>query len=114
MFIIMVIACGVVLAAGLLDISRFPTQNRLFRWGIGFIVLGLCCSLLGPAYVDVANAPQADYLKNWFLIVASIGANLVAASTIQSKSNACACACSATKPGTACTQVGAAETPSTP
>jgi hypothetical protein len=98
MFIVLVVLCLAVLCGALAYISKWRSERSLFACGLALIVTGLACSLLGPLYAHGIDAVQTDYLKNSFLIIASIGANVVAASVLLPKQGTPACCCPAPGP----------------
>ncbi len=82
MDIFLIVICAVVLILAIWRISKNRTAKTVLTSGAILIGVGLVCSLyvyLGPK----ASAPeQFDFLKNFFLIISSIGANLVASSAL--------------------------------
>ncbi len=78
------IILGLVASCGILGIGIFRTwklksHETAAKWGGATIVAGLLCSLFVSAYVKQGTSTeQLVFLSNAFLIIAGIGANLVA------------------------------------
>ncbi len=79
---LLIFLCFAVLALGLWRISNKKSDATTLRWGVSLIFCGLFSSLYMYISETHPKAELADFLKNFFLIVASIGANFVASSAL--------------------------------
>lgn len=83
-----------VVGIGLWRISKTKTERTTFVTGLCFILYGLIGSLYGGIVFGITDPDRLKTIGDTFLIIASIGANLVAASILLpsiSNTNSCAC-----------------------
>ena len=78
---ILISVCFLSLSLAIWKISNNKTDKTVLRCGVALIFVGLFCSLY--AYLAPKSKPddaEIELLKNFFLIISSIGANLLASS----------------------------------
>lgn len=80
---ILISVCFLSLSLAIWKISNNKTDKTVLRCGVALIFVGLFCSLY--AYLAPKSKPddaEIELLKNFFLIISSIGANLLASSAL--------------------------------
>jgi len=77
-FIFTILVVGI----GLWKISKTKTERTTFVTGLCFILYGLVGSLYGGIIFGITDPDRLKTIGDTFLIIASIGANLVAASIL--------------------------------
>ena len=80
-FVFTVVLVGV----GLWGVSKVKEEDVTFYTGLAFVLYGLVLSLYAGKIFDIHNADELKTIGDTFLIISSIGANLVAASILLPK-----------------------------
>lgn len=87
------------IVAGVVHMYRRPNPFVPFGWGAGLIAVGLLAYLFSNVGRPDLLPEQKETIRNFFIIVAGIGANLLAGAAAQNgKKLSSACCCAAPLP----------------